>query len=119
LYQELKAEGIRIMRVKIVLLIATAIITLTAFAASPDLVVNKTEDASVFTISYTSVEKGTVKIMLFDKKKTLIHSEILLNISSFVRPYDFHGLAKGKYTIVVESNNNKQVEIINYLPKRK
>ena len=69
---------------------------------------------NVFNIHYRTAEKGRVKISIIDCKNKTVFSEVLLNTSSFVRPFNFSQLHEGVYTIVLEDKNGKQSEKINY-----
>jgi hypothetical protein len=86
-----------------------------AFASSPtSLAVMSSDKLNVFNIHYRTAEKGRVKISIIDCKNKTVFSEVLLNTSSFVRPFNFSQLHEGVYTIVLEDKNGKQSEKINY-----
>jgi hypothetical protein len=87
-----------------------------AFAFSPtSLAVMSSDKFNVFNIHYRTAEKGTVKLSIIDSKNKTVFSEILLNTSSFVRPFNFSQLHEGVYTVVLEDKNGKQSEKINYV----
>jgi len=85
--------------------IANSTTSLTIVAAS---------EASVYNVYYKTSESGRVKISIYNNSKQLVFSEILSNVASFMRPYNFSNLKEGEYTVVVEDKNGKQAEKINY-----
>ena len=93
------------------LFIAFVMMSFAAVAASPALLsVTASTAASVFNINYKMVEKGTVNISIYDKSNELVFTEVLIDVKSFVRPYNFSELPEGEYTIVVADKNGKQAE---------
>ena len=97
------------------LFIAFVMMSFAAVAASPALLsVTASTAASVFNINYKMVEKGTVNISIYDKSNELVFTEVLIDVKSFVRPYNFSELPEGEYTIVVADKNGKQAEKVNY-----
>jgi late competence protein required for DNA uptake (superfamily II DNA/RNA helicase) len=77
-------------------------------------VVKATDNTDVFNITYKSEEKSNVKITILDENKTVVFTEVIQNIASFVRPYNFSTLEEGKYTIIIEGKNGRQAETVNY-----
>lgn len=96
------------------LVIACVMMSFAAVAASPVTMSVTTSSASVFNINYKTAESGTVKISIYDNNNQLVFVEVLNNVASFVRPYNFTELSQGEYTIVVANKNGKQAEKVNY-----
>jgi len=69
-------------------------------------------------VFYKSEKLNDVKISIRNEKDLVVFSESFKQIDGFMRPYNFENLSEGKYTILVEDENGKQVEKINYGPKR-
>jgi len=74
--------------------------------------------ASVYNVNYKSMEAGRVKVSIYNSANTMVFSEVLNNVSSFNRPYNFSELAEGEYTIILESKNGKQLEKVNYIKNK-
>jgi hypothetical protein len=101
------------------LVFAFIIMSATAFADAPaSLTVISTSTSSVYKIYYKTKEVGKVKVSIINSANQLVFSEVLSNVASFVRPYNFSELAEGEYTIVLEDKNGKQVEKVNYTMNR-
>ena len=96
------------------LVIACVMMSFAAVAASPVTMSVTTSSASVFKINYKTAEVGTVKISIYDNNNQLVFVEVLNNVASFVRPYNFTEMSEGEYTIVVATKNGKQAEKVNY-----
>jgi hypothetical protein len=97
------------------ILLAFVLLSVVAKAESPaTFAVVAGSKASVYNIYYTSAETGKVKISILNDENHLVFSEVLSNVASFKRPYNFSQLSEGQYTIVVEDKNGKQVEQVNY-----
>jgi hypothetical protein len=98
------------------LVIACIMMSATAFADSPvaSLSVVPASTASVYNVCYKTAEAGKVKVSIYNSSNQLIFAEVLNNVASFMRPYNFSQLAQGEYTIVLEDKNGKQVEKVNY-----
>ena len=96
---------------------ALVLVCLTSFAAlanAPASFSIVSATASVYSVQYKSAETGKVKVSIYNSAKQLVFSEVLSNVASFVRPYNFSNLSEGEYTIVLEDKNGKQAEKINY-----
>jgi hypothetical protein len=107
------------MNLKISLLVAGAfVITLSAFAKTPQFVITGDAGASVYNVLYKGSESGKVKISIFNAQNEIVFSETLLNVTSFKRPYNFSQMGVGEYTIMVESKNGRQVERITHAVKK-
>jgi len=100
------------------LLIAMVTMTITAFSATPASfeIVSKSE--AVYSVHYKAAEIGKVKVSIFNSENKMIFTEVLNNVASFKRPYNFSELAEGEYTIVLADKNGKQVEKVNYLKNK-
>lgn len=85
-----------------------------AQAATPKLTVKAATKSSVFNLEYAASESGSVRVSILDKNNQAVFTEVLSNVGSFVRPYNFSELSEGEYTIVVDGKNGKQAEKINY-----
>jgi hypothetical protein len=87
------------------------------FALGPtSLTVKSAEKVNVYNIHYRTTIEGTVKLSIINSKNKAVFSEVLLNTSSFVRPYNFSHLAEGEYTVILEDKNGKQAEKIWHAP---
>ena len=97
------------------LVLACVVMSFAAVAKSPvALSVTATASASVFNITYKTAETGNVKISIYNESNALMFTEVLNNVASFVRPYNFSELTEGEYTIVVSTKNGTQAEKVNY-----
>lgn len=102
----------------VALVFASFFLTATAFADAPaSLSVTPASD-KVYTVVYKASETGKVKVSIYTKKNELVFSEVLTNVASFKRPYNFSQLEEGEYTIVLEDKNGKQVETINHVSNK-
>jgi hypothetical protein len=86
------------------------------FADAPKSVaiVPSTTTAQVYNVHYKSAVAGRVKVSIINNNDQVVYTEVLNNIASFVRPYNFSQLEEGQYTVVVEDKNGKQVEKVDY-----
>ncbi|MFZ6013797.1 MAG: hypothetical protein ACOYXT_25885 [Bacteroidota bacterium] len=98
------------------LVTALVLISAAAFADSPVSlsVTSVSSNANVYYVQYMTAEVGKVKVSIVDQNNDVVFSEVLNNIGSFKRPYNFSQLAPGQYTIVLEDKNGKQIEKVNY-----
>lgn len=97
------------------LIVVLASMSFSAVAdATASFSVSPAESQHVFNIKYKSLETGTVKISVYDSGNTLLFTEVLTNVSSFVRPYNFSELKEGEYTIVVSDKSGEQIQKVNY-----
>ncbi len=96
------------------LVIACLMMSFAAVAASPVSMSVTAASANVFNINYKTAEAGTVKISIYDTNNQLVFAEVLTNVSSFVRPYNFTDMSQGEYTITVSGKNGNQTEKVNY-----
>lgn len=69
---------------------------------------------SVFKVFYKGTTPGDVKVSIVDAQDKVVFTETLRKVDAFVRPYNFEGLAEGKYTIEVIDAYSLQVKKVNY-----
>ncbi len=65
-----------------------------------------------FTVHYQGDQTGKVLVAIYDNKKNLLFTEVILNVNMFSRPYNFTGLPSGEYSVIIEDTTGKQEEII-------
>ena len=103
------------MKSKFSALVICFMMSVAAIAATPtSVLVKAATKESVFNIHYSAIEKGNVKVSILDSNEKSVFNEVLTQVTSFVRPYNFSELPEGEYTIVIEDINGKQAEKINY-----
>jgi len=95
----------------IVIILCT--VAFTSFGATK-LSVKETSKANVYNIQYASTQKGKVEVSILDSQNVTVFSEVISNLSSFVRPYNFSSLPEGEYTIAIKDENGLHTEKINY-----
>jgi len=100
------------------LVVAGVMMSFAAVAINPESLSITATSATVFNINYKTAEVGTVKISIYDSTNELVFEEVLSNVASFVRPYNFTELSQGEYTIVVANKNGKQAEKVNYTARK-
>lgn len=98
----------------VVLVLAFIVSTATAFADAPTSLTVVSATSQVYKVYYKTKEAGKVKVSIINSSNQLVFSEVMNNVASFVRPYNFSELPEGEYTIVLEDKNGKQVEKVNY-----
>jgi len=96
------------------LIIACVMMSFAAVAASPIAFSVTSSTANVFNISYKTAEVSNVRISIYNNSTELVFTEVLNNVASFVRPYNFSELTEGEYTIVVSNKNSTQTEKVNF-----
>jgi hypothetical protein len=96
------------------LIIACVMMSFAAVAATPVSMTVTATSANVFKISYRAEVAENVKISIYDNNNQLVFVEVLSNVASFVRPYNFTEMSEGQYTIVVANKNGKQAEKVIY-----
>ncbi len=99
---------------KVSLLITSIILSGASFAAAPASLSVVAKSETIFNVHYQTSQNGTVRVSIIDNANRVVFAEVLTNIGSFVRPYNFSELSEGEYTIVVEGKNGKQAEKVNY-----
>lgn len=102
------------MKSSFVAFVLVSFMSVAAVADSPASLSVTSTDASVYNVVYKASEAGKVKVSIYTKRNQLVFSEVLNNVTSFKRPYNFSQLEEGEYTIVLEDKNGKQVETVNY-----
>jgi hypothetical protein len=68
----------------------------------------------VFQLIYKAETQNTVTVSIFDANDQLVLSERIRKIEGFSRPYNFIGMKKGVYTIVIKDENGVRKEKIDY-----
>lgn len=99
---------------KISLLLSGIVLSVASFAVPASSLTVSSKNEAVFNVSYQTSQTGTVRVSIVNNENQIVFSEVLKNIGSFTRPYNFSELKEGDYTIVVEGANGKQAEKINY-----
>lgn len=97
-----------------VLVFAFVVFSASAFADAPTSLTVVPATSQVYKVYYKTKEAGKVKVSIINSSNQLVFSEVMSNVASFVRPYNFSELPEGEYTIVLEDKNGKQVEKVNY-----
>jgi hypothetical protein len=85
----------------------------TALADGP-LTVTPSANADTYKLTYKTAEAGKVTVTILNEKNQTVFSEVLKNVSSFVRPYNFSGLSEGQYSIKVEDKSGSHIEKIKF-----
>jgi len=75
--------------------------------------VKETSKANVYNIQYQSTKKGKVVVTILDSDNTTLFTEVICDLYSFVRPYNFSSLPEGEYTIAIKDENGVQTQKIN------
>ena len=101
-------------KINALVVIACVMMSFAAVAAAPASLSVTASSSNVFNITYKTAEVSHVKISIYNNSNTLVFSEVLNNVASFVRPYNFSELTEGEYTIVVSNKNGTQAEKINF-----
>ena len=96
------------------LVLAFIVSAASAFADAPTSLTVVSSTSQVYKVYYKTNEAGKVKVSIINSNNQLVFSEVMSNVASFVRPYNFSELPEGEYTIVLEDKNGKQVEKVNY-----
>lgn len=102
------------MKSSFVAFVLVSFMSVAAVADSPASLSVTSTDASVYNVVYKASEAGKVKVSIYTQRNQLVFSEVLNNVTSFKRPYNFSQLEEGEYTIVLEDKNGKQVETVNH-----
>jgi hypothetical protein len=97
------------------LLFAFALLSVSAFAEAPaSVAVVSAPNTGVYNVYYRTAVAGEVKVSIKNSSNKVVFTEVLSNVASFKRPYNFSQLPHGEYTIVIEDKNGKKVEQVNY-----
>lgn len=100
------------------LIVACVMMSVAALAATPATMTVTATSANVFKISYKAEAAENVKISIYDGNNQLVFVEVLSNVASFVRPYNFTEMSEGQYTIVVANKKGKQAEKVTYIANK-
>jgi hypothetical protein len=68
----------------------------------------------VYKLFYKGAKAGDVRVTIFNANGTAVFKETLHQVENFMRPYNFGTLAAGTYTIEIESEDGKQVQLVNH-----
>ncbi len=60
---------------------------------------------AVYNLVYKSKTEGTVKVTIIDQVGKVVLVDRIASQTGFVRPYNFEGLPKGQYSIIVNDQN--------------
>jgi hypothetical protein len=89
--------------------------SLSASAESPaPFMIVSASNTAVYNVYYRTLEVDRVKISIINSSNQVVFTEVLNNVTSFKRPYNFSNLEQGEYSIVMEDRNGKQVEKVKY-----
>lgn len=91
---------------------------MTAFADVPASLEVVSASASVYKVHYKTKETGNVRITIYSSDRHIMFTEVLSNVGSFIRPYNFSALEEGAYTIELKDRNGKQLETVNYTKEK-
>lgn len=108
------------MKVRNIVLAIAMLITNIALAdaPAPSLNVIPASSGDVFTVYYKTPSTGEVRVSILNRNNEVVFSELLEDLSSFKRPYNFSELQYGEYKIVVEDKNGKKEQKVNYGVKK-
>lgn len=91
-------------------------LTLSASVLAVDPVtVTPSANAETYKLTYKGDETGKVTVSILDENNRIVFTEVLRDVTSFVRPYNFSELAEGQYSIKVVDKNGSHVEKISYM----
>lgn len=82
--------------------------------AAPSVAVTNSLGSALFKLYYKSEGKKKVRVSIKDEHDKTVFREVISNLKSFIRPYNFEGLPEGNYTVVVEDESGKAVEKVAY-----
>jgi len=104
------------MKSKITVFAFAFLMSAAAFADSlSSLAVVPATSQGIYKVYYKTAEASRVRVSIYGERNELVFTEVLNNVTAFVRPYNFSELAEGQYTIVIEDKNGQQVEKVNYV----
>jgi hypothetical protein len=104
------------MKAKLVVFLLALVLCFAANASAPaSLTITPDTQGGVFNVLYKTAMSGKVKISILDNHNEVVFTEVLNNVASFKRPYNFNELTAGEYTIVVENKNGRYEEKVNHL----
>ena len=107
------------MKIKVTSLLFVFVATvMTAFADVPASLEVISASASVYKVHYKTKEIGTVRVTIYNSNRDVVFTEMITNVASFIRPYNFSSLAEGAYTIELRDKSGKQLETVNYTKEK-
>jgi hypothetical protein len=72
------------------------------------------KDGAVFKLFYKGTRTSNVKVSIFNESNQIVFTEVIKNVEGFIRPYNFSSLKEGNYTVILEGEDGKIIEKINY-----
>jgi hypothetical protein len=72
------------------------------------------KSGSTFKVFYKGANTAAVRISIYGDNRTLVFSEVVRNVESFVRPYNFSSLPEGNYTVEVNDGTSVKIEKLAY-----
>ncbi|MBX2970453.1 MAG: hypothetical protein KF803_13875 [Cyclobacteriaceae bacterium] len=100
---------------KLTLITVLLSISVQIFANSPTtMAIVSNETSGIYKVVYQGQETGKVKMTILNNRQQVVFTEVIAQVSAFIRPYNFSGMEAGEYTIVLEDKTGKQVEKISY-----
>jgi hypothetical protein len=99
--------------VLVVLLSFSSLVFATKYpGAEPGMVIIKS--GTTYKLYYSGTKQTNVTISIRDARDRIVYTEVLKNVSGFVRPYNFSHLEEGKYTMEIKDSNGLLTEEIRY-----
>jgi hypothetical protein len=83
-------------------------------SSTSSVAVTNASGSSLFKVYYTANTADDVKVSILKPSGKIVFSETLRKTKGFVRPYNFNGLAEGKYVIKIEDTNGIRNESVYY-----
>ena len=87
------------MTAKIALLSIFSLTLFTSVLAVDPVTVTPSANAETYKLTYQGDETGKVTVSILDENNRTVFTEVLRDVTSFVRPYNFSELAEGQYSI--------------------
>lgn len=98
------------------MLVAVMAVASAVFAGNPNpkvAVINQ-KQTGTFKVIYEGVKAGKVKLNILDSKGAVVYAETMNNVSGFIRPVNFRGLAFGEYTIQIVDGTSTEATKVTY-----
>lgn len=94
-------------------LILSIVLSSAVFAGIKDVSADKKENklkverqaGSRYELTYLTNGEGSVRVNIYDQEGTKLHSEVISNIKSFSKEYDFDKLPEGTYSFEIVDNS--------------